>query len=38
MARKRIPEDRLIELQNKIHLFPAISAGKVRIIQDFANF
>jgi len=38
MARKRIPTDRLIELQNKICLFPARSADKVRIIQDFANF
>jgi hypothetical protein len=37
MARKRIPEDRLIELQNKINLFPAISADKVLIIQGFAN-
>ncbi len=37
MARKRIPEDRLIELKNKIDLFPARSPDKVRIIQDFAN-
>lgn len=37
MARKRIPEDRLIELKNKIDLFPARSPDKVRIIQDFAH-
>lgn len=37
MAKKQIPEDRLIELQNKIRLFPARSADKVNVIKDFAS-
>lgn len=37
MGRKRIPEDRLIELQNKLCLFPARSPEKKLIIQDFAD-
>lgn len=37
MAKKRVPEDRLIELQYKTSLFPARSADKKCIILDFAN-
>lgn len=37
MAKKQIPEDRLIELQNKISLFSARSLDKKNIIRDFAD-
>lgn len=37
MAKKQIPEDRLIELQNKISLFSARSLDKKRIVRDFAD-
>lgn len=37
MAKKRIPENRLIELQNTISLFSDRSAEKVQVIQNFAD-
>ncbi|MFW5637381.1 MAG: hypothetical protein ACOC3A_12035, partial [Thermodesulfobacteriota bacterium] len=37
MGRKRIPEDRLIALQNGLSLFPAGSPEKKPVIQNFAD-
>jgi len=37
MGRKLIPEDRIFELQNKLGLFPARSADRKLVIQDFAK-
>ena len=37
MARKQIPDERLIELQDRLGLFPTRSAERKRMIQDFAD-
>jgi hypothetical protein len=37
MGRKRIPEDRLFDLQNKLAMFPARSSDRKRIVHDFAD-
>ena len=37
MARKRIPDERLIDLLNKLNFFPGRSSDRKNIIQDFAK-
>jgi hypothetical protein len=37
MARKKIPDDRLIDLEDRLSLLPARSAERKRFIQEFAH-